>query len=299
MKKISLKALASILIVLVFLLAISTFIPQNRPWGWYPDYLPLGMGYLVLALQLGHFYNSFLNIVLWLIFSFFCLLYSFIEFKRDKIKSMAILMLAILIGIFFYNQSFNHRFFMELREGSAIRLDSVLTGTSPQYQRILKLEQFEIQNHPGSERPAAYISHLTLDEEQVQLKVNHPICIGSYRFYQNDYRQLEEISLQWGDQSMLKEWGDSINLRDHVIQLVEFEPVRKQIRLQLDGRFLAIEEGSSILLDSLPLLINLTSQGYVSVLEVVEISGIGFLFWISFISIIMTGLIVIRFVKEN
>jgi len=264
-----LKAFQIIVILLLILLSVSTFIPQitEFPQGQYP-----GTNALIQFLQLDRFYNSPLNILLWAILTlsiFGSILLKDTQPLNQKILHLLLALIFITIGI---EKSINQRYLIPIKEGEEIQF-SRSAGIGQDDTR-LKLLQFEILYHPDNRTPKAFISHFLLNnQDSVQLAVNQPLAIGSFRLYQNSYDRQTLIPLMVDQNTFRMSVGDSLILKNKTLRLAEFNPGAGIARIIYDAKSYYLETNQLCRIEDYHFTIKPAESCYRSIIEAVEVRG--------------------------
>lgn len=76
---------------------------------------------------------------------------------------------------------------MPLQPGVPCSTFTATDGTARRLPFSLTLEQFEMPTYPGSHAPMDFVSHISVDGEQVVISMNNIYKHRGYRFYQEDY----------------------------------------------------------------------------------------------------------------
>jgi len=263
------KVFQIIVILLLIFLSASTFIPQiaEFPQGKYP-----GTNALIHFLQLDHFYNSPLNILLWAILTlsiFGSILLKDTQPLMQKILHLLLALIFITIGI---EKSINRRYLIPINEGAEIQL-SRYTATR-QADTQLKLLHFEIRYHADNQTPKAFISHFLLNHrDSIQLAVNQPLKIGNLRLYQNSYDRQTLIPLMVDQDLFRMSIGDSLILTDKILKLAEFNPVAGIARIIYDAKSYYLEIDQPCKIEDYHFTIKPAESCYRSIIEAVEIRG--------------------------
>jgi len=264
-----LKAFQTIVILLLIFLSVSTFIPQitEFPQGKYP-----GTNALIQFLQLDHFYNSPINILLWVILTlsiFGSILLKDTQPLIQKILHLLLALIFITIGI---EKSINHRYLIPIKEGEEIQF-SRFAGTG-QDDIQLKLLQFEILYHSDNQTPKAFISRFLLNnQDSVQLAVNQPLALGNFRLYQNSYDRQIFILLMVDQNTFRMSIGDSLILTNKTFKLAEFNPVAGIARIIYDAKSYYLETNQPCKIEDYHFTIKPAESCYRSIIEAVEIRG--------------------------
>lgn len=264
-----LKAFQIIVILLLLFLSASTFIPQitEFPQDKYP-----GTNALIQFLQLDHFYNSPINILLWAMLTLSIIgsiLLKGTQPPNQKILHILLALIFITIGI---EKSINQRYLIPVKEGEEIQF-SKFTGTGQNDIR-LKLLHFEIQYHPNNQTPKAFISHFLLNnQDSVRLAVNRPLALGHFRLYQNSYDRQTFIPLMVDQNTYRMSIGDSLIITNKTLKLAEFNPVAGFARIIYDAKSYYLETSQPCKIEDFHLTIKPTESCYRSIIEAVEVRG--------------------------
>ncbi|MFA6618329.1 MAG: cytochrome c biogenesis protein ResB [Candidatus Neomarinimicrobiota bacterium] len=249
------------LTLLVFL-AVSTFMPLKSEPGF---------------LYLNRFYDSPLNLFLWLmllVILFVAVLFKGIRSSRQKILHF---LLAVIIILFIVDKSSNERFFIKIREGDTFMLNEVITSENEIYTVGIKLTRFEIDVHDDKETPKAYRSYLQMNDEDLVLEVNKPLALGSYRLYQSAFERDYYFDLKIGEDEFKITFGDTVISSYGNIVLQDYDPRNRHFRLLVAGEVRWLPLKTEVLYDNSKWQISPSGEIYTSVIEVVEVKG---LFWL-------------------
>jgi cbb3-type cytochrome oxidase subunit 3 len=258
MKKIFLISFQILAILLLAFLALSTFMPIKSDPGF---------------LFLNNFYNSPLNLVLWLLLAMIIIVavvFKGIRSPRQKILHIA---LAVIIVLFIIDKSTNERFFVTIREGESIELADHIHD----HEKTLRLDRFEIDLHDDEETPRSYRSYLRLNDEDAVLEVNKPLAVGKYRLYQSAFEKHYYFELWIGNEHVELTFGDTVTIAQEQIVLDDYNTTIRHFRLIIDGRTHWLPLNSPVTFDDIEWSISPVGEVYSSVIEVVKVSG---LFWL-------------------
>lgn len=142
------------------------------------------------------FYDSFWFKVLWLAVAFFGvrLLWKRRLWHRFAVFMLHVSFLLILLGALI-TSLLGKSGTLHLRQG-------VPTGeflsNQERVERLpftIRLDTFQIRCYPGTETPQDYVSHITCQDQQYIISMNHIAKIKGYRFYQSSYDQDQQGSI--------------------------------------------------------------------------------------------------------
>ena len=258
MKKIFLISFQILSILLLGFLVVSTFMPMRPEPGF---------------LYLNNFYDSPLNLVLWLLLALIlvaAVVFKGIRSPKQKIMHIA---LAAIIVLFIVDKSTNERFFVTIREGESIELSDHIQD----HDNTLRLDRFEIDLHDDEETPRSYRSYLRLDDDDVILEVNKPLAIGNYRLYQSAYDRHYYFLLKIGDEAYEMTFSDSLETSSGQVVLDHFDERLRFFRILVNGDPRWLPLNADMTFDTLTWSIKPLEERYSSVIEVVKVTG---LFWL-------------------
>ena len=268
MKNLLLRLFQIVSIILLILLAVSTFLPFSEDPGF---------------LFLNRFYDSPLNFALWVLMAtalVAAVVFKGIRSPRQKILHLA---LAVIIALFIVDKSTNERFFMTLKEGDIIDLTNYIDSDREIYDLDIKLNSFEIDLHDDEQSPRSYRSYLTLNDQNVVLEVNKPLAIGRYRLYQSAFEKHYYFDLQAGSEHIELTFGDTVITESGAVVLDDYNRNIRHFRLIVDSQTRWLPINAPVTFDDTEWSISPIGEVYSSVIEVVRVSG---LFWLLIAGII-------------
>lgn len=269
-------------IALIVLLAISTFIPQR--WEYEGTDYTATPGILVRALFLDRFYESPISAALWLVTALLMILGILFRGVKNKYQVIQHLTIALVILVVFYDKSNNERFFISLKEGKSIHFSDYLENPSEKYNIDIKLSKFEIQYHPQTEIPSAFISHIIIDDkDSITLGVNKPLSMGKYRLYQNAYDRHLQCNILVVDKKYQLCIGDSIQHNGTKITLKSYDHQTQEFCLFVDGDEIFVRPHREERIGDLSITVQPSGFKYESVIEVAEVIGLKLLLLLSII----------------
>lgn len=262
MKNLLIKLFQTLSIILLALLAVSTFLPLKAEPGF---------------LFLNNFYNSPLNLALWLLLALILVVAVLFKGIRSSHQKILHVLFAMIIVLFIVDKSTNERFDLILKEGDTVDLANYIKSDRDIYDVNISLERFEIDVHDDEQTPKAYRSYLQLNNRPVELAVNKPLAIGQYRLYQSAFDKHYYFGLKVGDEQAELTFGDTIILAQKRIVLDDYNSQIRHFRLIIDDRTRWLPLNSPVTFDDLEWSISPVGEVYSSVIEVVKVSG---LFWL-------------------
>jgi len=258
-KKTLLRSFQILSIVLLAFLAVSTFMPLKEDPGF---------------LFLHRFYDSPLNLALWILLALILVLAVLFKGIRSTKQKILHLSLAVIIVLFIVDKSQNERFFISIHEGESIELGEHIED----HDKTIRLDRFEIDLHDDQETPSAYRSYLTLDSDtKAILEVNKPLAIGRYRLYQSAFEQNYYFSLKIGNEEFELTFGDSLETGFGKIVLTDYDDRIRHFRLMVNDKVQWLPLNTGVSLDDAYWSITPLEERYSSIIEVVEVRGI---FWL-------------------
>lgn len=280
MQKILIRLLQVVLIILTLFLVLSTFFPQvSQMTSQAGEVSPLAIFF-----RLNNFYNSALNIILWVLLALLLLLTALTGAIEGTAQKLVHVLLALSFFVVIYEKSVNQRFYIELIEQQTIQFSDYIEDSADDINLSIHLDKFEIERHAGSRMPSAFISHLVLNEsDTVQLAVNKPLKYRHYRFYQNAYDRKIICNLKIDQQTYSMAVKDTLRLEDDTMVLGSFDHESRSFDLIINGEKYQARPGEKIKIDGKDITINPQGTKYISILEVAEVKGTGILLILSII----------------
>lgn len=261
-------------LVLILLLAASTFFPQQPELS--SDYSSPNL--LVRWMNLDRFYNSGLNGILWLFLTVLLVLAVIFNIVRTTTQKALHLLLALIFGVVFLNKNLEVRFFITIAEGKEVLLSSFVDRLHEKDDATVRLERFEIPTHAGTSAPKNYISHLVINQiEPVDLAVNHPVSVGKFHLYQNSYDRIFFFRVEINDKSFETAFGDTFNVDGMPVSVIAFDDHTEKFIMSIGD-----EEFRPPLDQPFPAggkIVRIIPQGirFISVIEVVQPVGVKWL----------------------
>lgn len=257
-------------LVIIILLAISTFFIQHHDPANYSD------NAIVRLLCLDHYYNSWLNVSLFMLMALL-LLFSLLS-GGIKSRCQQILHITIL-GSFFiimFDKGFNQRTIVPFPEKETINFSDIIND--PDTDHTIILDKFEIDLHTGSRMVKAYVSHLIINEmDTVQLKVNKPVQIGKYNLYQNAYDRVPVYDLKIKDYNYGISPFDTLYVDGNQV-FIDLSQDYKQMTFHFNEQEHVLSvRGGRFHIAEFPVEIEMEGMKYVSIIEVAEVRGMGLL----------------------
>jgi len=263
MKNILLRTFQILSIVLLFLLALSTFIPIQKDPGF---------------LYLNRFYDSPLNLTLWIALAVIMIVAVLFKGIRNPRQRLIHLALALIIVLFVIDKSGNERFYITVREGGMVNLLEHINNKHEDHDVSLELKRFEIDVHDDELTPKAYRSYLRLnDDRDVVLAVNKPLKVGRYRLYQSAFEKNYYFDLQIESDHYELTFGDTVETLLGEIVLDDYNRNIRHFRLIVGHTTQWLPINASVEIDGKECGISSLGERFSSVIEVVEVRG---LFWL-------------------
>jgi len=207
-------------LVLILLLAASTFFPQQSEIS--SDYSSPNL--IVRWMSLDRFYNSGWNGILWLFVTVLLVIAVIFNIIRTTTQKALHLLLALIFGVIFLNKILEVRSFLPIVEGREIILSSFVDNLPEKDDATIRLERFEIPTHAGTSAPKNYISHLVINQiESVDLAINRPVSVGKFRLYQNSYDRVFYFRVLIDDKPFEIAFGDTFDVDGMPVSLVAFD----------------------------------------------------------------------------
>ena len=76
---------------------------------------------------------------------------------------------------------------VKLQPGVPTNVYATDDGRSVELPFAITLDRFEVVPYPGTKSPMDFVSHITVEDEKVDISMNNIYKRGGYRFYQEDY----------------------------------------------------------------------------------------------------------------
>lgn len=262
----------TITLILIVLLIISTFIPQQNmlPPGEYHG----KSNFVTKILFLDRFYDSPLNAALWLLLSLAMIAAVFLKGVRSTKQRILHLLLALIFLTVAADKYTNARFDISIREGETLSLGDRLKLPQRYGPQSISLERFEIEYHQDGQTPGAFRSHLLLNDQETVLEVNKPLSIGSYRLYQSAYDRQYFFLLRLGDLEKEMCFGDTLRSGERILTLKNYDHQARRFRLDLDGESIFVPLMGETMILNTPTSIRPLGERYVSVIEIAEVRGL-------------------------
>jgi hypothetical protein len=259
-------------LLLLLLLILSTFIPQQDMFA--PGEYPGKSNILTKVLFLDRFYDSPLNAALWLLLSLTMIAAVLLKGVRSTKQRILHLLLALIFLAVAADKSGNARFDISIREGETLSLDERLKLPQRYGPQSMTLERFEIEYHQDGQTPSAFRSHLLLNEQETVLEVNKPLSIGPYRLYQSAYDRQYFFLLRLGDLEKEMCFGDTLRSGERTITLKNYDHQARRFRLDVDGESVSLPLMGKTMILNTPAGIRPLGERYVSVIEIAEVRGL-------------------------
>jgi hypothetical protein len=270
----------TIICILVVLLAISTFIPQQGEHRSHQYQVPM----FFQLLHLDSFYTSWAHTILWsiLILLLFSLLFH--PFSISSTQSALHVSLAICLTLIIYDKSCNERYFVSLREGETCTLSINPRHNARSIQ--FTLLKFEIARYANQLTPKTFTSYLLIDNrDSIQVSVNQPLALGAYRLYQNAYENQVAFQVEFDSSTHLMMLGDTLRIHDNVFFLADYHQEVQKFELISSREQYFIPPGQTRRIKGHQIRIIPSGTIYTSILEVVEVRGLKLLLICSLIFI--------------
>ncbi len=263
-----------IIAVIVVLLILSTFVPQQQfmdPDRMGGDYQP---GLVIRLLYLDRFYNSPVNLILWALLGLLLIVGALSRGIPRRTNKLMHLLIAVMILVVIYDKAANRRFMLPVREGETVRFSELVPDSGTEYRKSLTLDRFVIERHPGSEMPSSFISHIIVDHsDTTRLEVNKPMAIGNYRLYQSAYDREYLFNVICDADSAQISFGDSVSICGEVLGLESYHHDTHQFEITMEGRSYRISPLSETEVGGHRLNIQPVGEIYISTIEVAEVTG--------------------------
>jgi len=270
-------------VVLIIALAASTFVMSSD------NLYPRGAEtQLVKILGLTHFYNSALNILLWMALSVTMLLSVFLKGMRSLAQKSMHLLLVMIILLVFYDKAVNQRCIMPIREGQEINLANFVKNPDPAYDIPLRLLKFDVRMHPGSSTPAAFTSRLLINRvDTTNLAVNEPIIIGRYKLYQSAYNRDYLLQVISGKDTLITPFNSKIFVNQQELFLHDFNDSTHTFRIESQGKEYRLPVGEVGIVAGQKVQIIPLGSKYTSIIEVADTTGVSMLALFAIVYIMM------------
>ena len=244
-------------------------------------------------LYLNRFYDSPLNLVLWIMLALILVLAVVFRGVRSPRQKLLHLALSVIIVLFIVDKSQNERFVISVHEGESIELAEHIED----HDKTIRLDRFEIDLHEDQETPSAYRSYLTLDNDtKAILEVNKPLAIGRYRLYQSAFEQNYYFSLKIGNEEFELTFGDNLETGFGTIVLETYDDRIRHFRLVVNDKVQWLPLNTGVSLDNAYWSIAPLEERYSSIIEVVEVRGI---FWLLVAGIVYLVFMAVDFWKPG
>ncbi|MCF7741068.1 MAG: cytochrome c biogenesis protein ResB [Candidatus Marinimicrobia bacterium] len=239
---------------------------------------------MVKFLHLDNFYNSFINIGLWGIITVLLIVSVFTGAVKTTSQKIIHIVLALIFIVIVYEKTVNNRFYLKLAEGETIQFADYTPGKSHQDSLTINLKKFEINRHPGSRMPRAFISHLVMNEsDTVHLAVNDPLSFRHYRFYQNAYDRKFTFNVRVDQQEFSASLPDTFNINSSSLILKNFDHQTRKFVLIFNNTKHRITPGKTVDIEGHQITINPKGAKFISIIEVAEVKGVGILLILSLV----------------
>lgn len=276
-------------LLLLLLLIISTFIPQQNMFA--PGEYPGKSNILTKILFLDRFYASPLNAGLWLLLSLAMIAAVLLKGVRSTKQRILHLLLALIFLAVAADKSANTRFDISIREGETLSLDDRLKLPQRYGPQSITLERFEIEYHQDGQTPSAFRSYLTLNkDENAVLEVNKPLAIGPYRLYQSAYDRQYFFLLRFGDLEKEMCFGDTLRSGEGTITLKNYDHQARRFHLDIDGDSVFLPLMGETMILNTPASIRPLGERYISVIEIAEVRGLWILLACSLLYLIVMAI---------
>jgi len=262
-------------VLLIVALAVSTFVAPEAGFRFRPDSYG---AYLVEMLSLDHFYNSSLNVVLWVALCIAMLMSVFLKVRHSFARKSLHFILVMIILLVFYDKAVNQRFIIPIREGQEVNLANFVKNPDPVYEIPLRLLKFDLQLHPGSTVPGAFNSWLLINRtDTTLLAVNKPVAVGRYMLYQNDYKMDYLLEVISGGDTSITPFNATFFLNQREIYLHKFDDSTRTFRIETEGKEYPISLGEVGDVAGQKIQIVPVGAKYTSIIEVVDVTGVNIL----------------------
>lgn len=271
MSKITIRLFQILTVVLTILLIFSTFVPQRSEFA--EGVYPFNSNWFVRVFQLDHFYTSQIHIGLWILVIVLLLLSVFTNVIKSRNKKFLHLLLALIFIVVIYDKSTNKRFFISIIEGETVRFSEFVQYPAERENVAIRLDKFEIQQHPGSMTPKAFISHLNINGKKDALSINKPLAIGRYRLFQNAYDQKLYFELSVNEITRQMTFGDTVKVEGKTIALVTIDQDSQQFLLSVNDIEYRVPVSQTVNVNGQAIRIQPAGLRYVSIIEVAQVKG--------------------------
>jgi len=273
--KIYVKIFQIILVVLIVILAISTVLIPEAVSRMNPD-SPLAP--ILRGLSQDHFYNSPLNLTLWLMLCVVILLAIFFKCMPGFAKKCLHFLLVAIFLLIIYDKTVNQRFFIAIREGQEVNFASFLKKPSATYDIPLRLLKFDIQLHSGSNIPAEFTSRLLVNRtDTTVLAINRPLAIGQFRLYQNAYNLEYLIKIISDRDTLDTPFNTPFILNQQEIVIRDLDKGTGRLLVAVDKAEYRIVPNEVSNLAGRRIKFDGPSPKYTSIIEVADVTGIDIL----------------------
>jgi hypothetical protein len=271
MKKKMLLAFQILTIIIILLLALSTFFIQHDNPENYSD------NFFVKLFSLDHYYHSPLNLVLFSLMALLMLVPVFFKTFKSKLQIVLHLVIVFAFVLIIYDKTMNFRDIMPLNEKQSINFSEIVDDEN--YNQTIYLDEFIIEYHNGSRMPKAFTSKLIINNsDSVLLNVNKPVEIGKYRLYQNAYDIIPVYKLIFDKEEYLLSFGEKMELKDHVAYLTRTKNPKKMVFHFNEQEFVLSTKGGTFAIEEFSFDLSLTEESkYTSIIEVASVTGMKFL----------------------
>lgn len=275
MRNIYLRIFQVLILALVVALAVSTLVVPGAEVRIEPGNSGVP---IVKMFGLDHFYNSTLNVVLWVALCLAMLMSIFLKGLRSLAQKSLHFLLVMIILLVFYDKAVNQRFTIPIREGQEVNFANYIKNPDPVYQIPLRLLKFEIQMHPGSPVPAAFNSWLLISRtDTTKLAVNKPVPVGRYMLYQNAYKQDHMLEVISGGDTSITPFNSKIILNRQEIFLHDYNDSTQTLHMEIGGAQYQVPMGVASIVGGQKMQILPLGPKYTSIIEVADVTGVNIL----------------------
>jgi len=237
---------------------------------------------------LDHFYDSVLNLILWLILCVTILLAIFLKGIRGFSRQSLHFILVAIFLLVIYDKTVNQRTIVALREGEEVDFSHLIKNSNPAYAIPLRLLQFEVRMHPGNTVPAAFNSWLLINQtDTALLAVNHPVALKRYRLYQNSYKRDPMLQVVSGCDTVVTTFDAKFILNQQEMMICGYNDTLKTFYVGVGSQEYQVSRESSEMIAGQRIQIFPIGTKYTSYIEIADVTGVGILLFFGILYIIV------------